>query len=362
MPISEAVRGNHDSSPKSLNEDQDNPLSTGGGSSFQARSAHLHPGGSDPARQTHTGHGFETKPEGRDRGTYLQQELMTSRPGSSSPKREAPQIPGKATENALSGSETPPCITTLAKTEGIVRGDRNSSVHEAHSDHDLAKDPKGDHIPVSEGATVVTPAGISGWSHQALAPHKPEVEEHKQEDEWQDMPAFAPYDIYNDDGKLVAREERDSDGEGNAYEGLGGAGKGYTRIQVDEDALSATSMDDNTSYLFKAPCTDEAIEDEEQRDTSAQLQATKDLLTEGQRIAYVGVTRLALALIVKELDDVESTKGTKKESKMAVESMKMWSQEMMLRLYAHMEIDTSGMLELFRQTLKVLTAFRASYD
>ena len=342
MPISEAVRGNHDSSPRSSNEDQDNSLSTGGGSSFRARSAPLHPGGSD---QAHTGHGLEIKTEGKDRGTNIQQELMVSRPGSSSPKREARQIPGKAPEDAFSGTETPSRITTLEKTEGIVRGDPNSSAHAAHGDHDLAKDPKGDQIPVSESATVPTPAGISGWSHQALAPHRTEVEEHKQEDEWQDMPAFAPYDIYNDDGKLVAREERDSDGEGNAYEGLGGAGKGYTRVQVDEDALSATSMDDNTNYLFKAPCTNEAIEDEEQRDASAQLQATKDLLTEGQRIAYVGVTRLALALIVKELDDVERTKGTKKESKMAVESMKMWSQEMMLRLYAHMEIDTSGMLD-----------------
>ena len=182
--------------------------------------------------------------------------------------------------------------------------------------------------------------GVSGWSHQALAPHKPR-EDHEQEEGWKDMPAFAPYDLYDDDNRLVAREEKNSDDEGNAYAGLGGAGKGYTRVQVDEDARSATSMDDNTDYLFKPKGTELADDDEEQRDPLAQLQATKNLLTEGQRIAYVGVARLAMAKMVKELDDVEGTKNTKKGLALAAESMKMWSQQMMVRLYMHMEVDSS---------------------
>ena len=182
--------------------------------------------------------------------------------------------------------------------------------------------------------------GASGWSHQALAPHKPR-EDHEQEEEWKEMPAFAPYDLYDDDNRLVAREEKDSGDEGNAYAGLGGAGKGYTRIQVDEDARSATSMDDDTDYLFKPKGTDLADDDEEQRDPLAQLQATKDLLTEGQRIAYVGITRLAMAKMVKELEDIEGTKSTKKGLALATESMKMWSQQMMVRLYMHMEVDSS---------------------
>lgn len=182
--------------------------------------------------------------------------------------------------------------------------------------------------------------GASGWSHQALAPHKPR-EEHDQEEEWKDMPAFAPYDLYDDDNRLIAREEKDSDDEANAYAGLGGAGKGYTRVQVDEDARSATSMDENTDYLFKAKGTDVADDEEEQRDPLAQLQATKELLTEGQRIAYVGATRLTMAEMVKELEDMEVTKNTKKGLAFATESMKMWSQQMMVRLYMHMEVDSS---------------------
>ena len=189
-------------------------------------------------------------------------------------------------------------------------------------------------IPIAAG-------GVSEWSHQMLAPHKVEVEG-KAEDEWQEMPAFAPYDIYDDNNKLIAREAPDSDENSNAYAGLGGAGKGYTRVQIDDDAQSATSMDENTSYLFKETGTNVVDDDDEQRDPLAQMQATKDLLTEGQRIAYVGVTRLAMVQMLKELEDIEGTKGTKKELRIAVEAMKMWSQKMVVRLYAHMDIDSSG--------------------
>ena len=234
----------------------------------------------------------------------------------------------------------------VAQTDSACDKEREKSADAPLRDHQISKpQEKSDIQPVAPaivdnllqgGAT----GGASGWSHQALAPHKPR-EDHEQEDEWKDMPAFAPYDLYDDDNRLVAREEKESDDEGNAYAGLGGAGKGYTRVQIDEDARSATSMDDNTDYLFKPKRTDLAEDDEEQRDPLAQLQATKNLLTEGQRIAYVGVTRLAMAKMVKELDDMESTKNTKKGLLLAAESMKMWSQQMMVRLYMHMEVDSS---------------------
>lgn len=184
---------------------------------------------------------------------------------------------------------------------------------------------------------------VSEWSHQALAPLK-EDEADEREEEWQEMPAVAEYDLYDDDGKLVARKVKQEDIEGNAYTGLGGAGKGYTRVQHDEDADSTSSMEDNTSYLFKQQHGTEGSEDdEEMRDTMAQMQATKDLLTEGQRIAYVGVTRVTMAEMIAEVEKLETTKGTKKEQTLIVEAYQMWSQKMMVRLYAHMEISSSGM-------------------
>ena len=209
--------------------------------------------------------------------------------------------------------------------------------------HDVVRDEKrGSKIAPADLSDVLGghTGTASGWSHQALAPQK--VEEHKEkEDEWQEMPAFAPYDIYNDDNKLVAKEAQDSDDEA-AYTGLGGAGKGYTRVQMDDDAKSTTSMEENTEYLFKSKGTEVYEEDDENRDPLSQLQATKDLLTEGQRIAYVGVTRLCTVKMVKGLEDLDTTRKTKKSRGKAIESITMWAQKMMVRVYLHMDINSSG--------------------
>lgn len=187
-----------------------------------------------------------------------------------------------------------------------------------------------------------TGQGISEWSHQHIAVQE-EPDPAPQEDEWQVMPAYASYDMYDDDNKLIAREAHESGDEADAYAGLGGAGRGYTRVQLDEDAQSATSLDENTKYLFKESWTTGAgeIQDEEARDAVSQMQATKDLLTEGQRIAYVGMTRLIISIMLDEATVMAAVKGSKKEVRLAAESMHMWSQKMMVRLYAHMDISSA---------------------
>jgi hypothetical protein len=164
------------------------------------------------------------------------------------------------------------------------------------------------------------------------------------------MPALGKFDLYDDQGQLLARGAQDSEDEKDVYAGLGGAGKGYTRVHIDDDAKSTTSMDENTSYLFKEKGTTVVDEDEDQRDPLAQMQATKDMLTEGQRIAYVGVTRLAMAEMAKTLDDAPPNKLVKKEWTLAVESLKKWGQKMMVRLYGHMDIDSSGINNPHRST------------
>ncbi|KAF4952072.1 hypothetical protein FSARC_12737 [Fusarium sarcochroum] len=182
--------------------------------------------------------------------------------------------------------------------------------------------------------------GVSEFSHQNIST-KPE-EKHEDDGEWQEMPAYARYDMYNDDNKLVAKEYDPEEDESYQYGGLGGAGKGYTRVFLDDDAESATSMDDNTQYLFKKTNgTSMVDEDDEGRDAIGQMQATKDLLTEGQRVAYVGLVRLEIVKLVKDAEKLKAFKKTKKEVGISVESMMMWGQKMMLRLYAHMEINSA---------------------
>ena len=199
--------------------------------------------------------------------------------------------------------------------------------------------------PYSATATPGTIQEPSEFSYQAIVgkgkKKEPAVVD---EGEWQEMPAYAPFDIYNDDGKLVAKEVvEESDDEQAAYGHLGGAGKGYTRVQDDDDAQSATSMDDNTAYLFKGKGTNVQDEYEEYRDPLSQMQTTKNLLTEGQRIAYVGIVRLAMVQMVREAEKQERTRSIKKHIDLHVESLKMWSQKMMIRLYSHMDIEPAGM-------------------
>jgi hypothetical protein len=218
-----------------------------------------------------------------------------------------------------------------------------SRIKDEYEERPNAKRRESDKItsPIRKPARK-SPQGVSEWSHQRLASKDESGGEDGEEVDWQDMPALGEYDLYDDDGKLVAKGVPQEDAEEAAYGGLGGAAKGYTRVQVDDDAQSATSMDDDTRYLFKDQGTNVMDEDDEQRDVLSQLQATKDLLNESQRIAYVGVTRLAMFQMVKELDQIEPTKNSKKELKSSVEDMKKWGQLMMVRLYSHMDINSDG--------------------
>jgi len=194
-------------------------------------------------------------------------------------------------------------------------------------------------IPLSPEATR---KGVSEWSHQQLAPQDDLEEPEDDDGEWQAMPAFATHTIYDDWGKILAREEGELDEEDATYGHLGGAGKGYTKVQVDDDAKSATSMDDDTAYLFKAGVNKNTLdEDEEGRDMLSQMEATKDMLTEGQRIAYVGVVRLCMIEMTQAVDKLERTKGARKQIELTLEAMKLWSQKMMVRLFGHMEIDAA---------------------
>ncbi|EEP76971.1 predicted protein [Uncinocarpus reesii 1704] len=190
-----------------------------------------------------------------------------------------------------------------------------------------------------QNSTLPTAPAVSEWSHQRLTT-KDHSTDGEDDSGWQDMPALDSFDIYDDNGRLVARGSKEEDEEA-VYQGLGGAGKGYTRVQIDEDAQSATSLDEETKYLFPEPQSNALGVDDEIRDPISQLQATKTLLTEGQRIAYVGVTRLTIFQMVKDLEAIKLTKSTRKYLAGAVDSMTKWGQQMMIRLYGHMEIDAA---------------------
>ncbi len=197
-----------------------------------------------------------------------------------------------------------------------------------------------------DGETTQQP-GASPWSHQQIVA-QPESEEPSQEDveraeKWQDMPAIAQFDIYDEEtGKIIARARSKSlEGDEMADSSLG-----YTRVTTDDDAQSATSMDEETRYLFS----EEQLDDDAARTPLSQMQATKEFLTEAQKVAYIALCKLAMMDMIKD-----TSRAKTKEVRFATESMVLWSQKMMMRLYSHMDITPQGDLS------KEVANFRASH-
>ena len=152
------------------------------------------------------------------------------------------EMPSREQDKLEEPIKLPPTPAQLAEEE-IQQSNGSSTEDSPVVLTDAADRPRGHAHHISANAkapsTVVNEKlkGQSGpfseHSHQVLAPKKDDQEEEKvEEEEWKVMPAFAPYDMYDDDDRLFAREEHDSDNEDNAYKGLGGAGKGYTRDTI----------------------------------------------------------------------------------------------------------------------------------
>ncbi|KAI0688129.1 hypothetical protein BC835DRAFT_1285331 [Cytidiella melzeri] len=172
------------------------------------------------------------------------------------------------------------------------------------------------------------------------------------DDGWQDMPIVRSDDIANgldeEDQKKYhykAPEKQESAaGTSNAtgnlldvdFEGQEWRAKtdqnenDYTRLRLNEEDES-DEVHLRTRYLF----------DEDKAMTPLnQMQATKNLLTEAQRIAYVGLCALAAREMVDQLGAMNTGKKDIKELKEAVKSMELWSLKIMGRLYYHMELAT----------------------
>ncbi|KAI0783157.1 DUF726-domain-containing protein [Abortiporus biennis] len=168
------------------------------------------------------------------------------------------------------------------------------------------------------------------------------------EEGWQDMPIVRDSDdapLDEEDRKkyhYVAPTKKDDavKGAGNAigsvedidFEGNEWRTKAehneseYTRLRLTEEDES-DEVHLRTRYLFNEDVAMTPL---------SQMQATKDLLTEAQRIAYVGLC----ALTAKEMASKLKAVNQKKELNAAIKDMELWSLKIMGRLYYHMELAT----------------------
>ncbi|OBZ78921.1 hypothetical protein A0H81_01335 [Grifola frondosa] len=182
----------------------------------------------------------------------------------------------------------------------------------------------------------------------AITPIEPDVFDDDDEG-WQDMPVVQEADEFTvgldeEDQKKYhymppTKKDISAGGIGNAtgnvmeidFEGSEWRSKvdqnesDYTRLRmVEEDDSDEVVL--RTKYLF----------DEDKAMTPlSQMQATKDMLTEAQRIAYVGLCALTSREMAARLKAVNH-----KEVKKAMHSMELWALKIMGRLYYHMELAT----------------------
>lgn len=188
------------------------------------------------------------------------------------------------------------------------------------------------------------PSTFSEWSHQiatqpilqqSVLDHDIDLVE--DDGVWQEMPAIAEHDLYDDDsGRIIARAQAITE------ENLAGKAKGYSRVQGDDDAQSVDSVDEQTNHLFNAAGDNTGLDDE--ATVTSQLSHTKDLLTDGQRIAYIGICKLVIVSMLKEMTEFNSAKKSKGEGQYALEGLILWSQKISVRLYQHIEITPAEQL------------------
>lgn len=275
-----------------------------------------------------------------------EKEVPKEKDGNKKPPAAGPEKTGAESNAQPQPSKQPPEPAGKAEQERYSDHPEDKFVEAKKSVPADIKSPTTSEPPKSATLLQTNAAAISEYSHLHLVTQaqndSKEKDNEVDEGEWQEMPAYAHYDMYDDDNRLIAKENLEELEDMHGYANVGGAAKGYTRVIMDDDADSQTSMDDNTAYLFKERSTALADEDEEGRDPLSQMQATKNLLTEGQRVAYVGLVRLATKEMERKFAQIKpTTKRMKKQMEMQSGTTKMWSQKIMIKIYGHMDINTS---------------------
>ena len=181
-----------------------------------------------------------------------------------------------------------------------------------------------------------------------------DVAEDDDDEGWQEMPVVredrSTIDLDEEDQKKYhykpsSKFDSESNATGNLldYDEMGNEwrAKGdmnendYTRLRVnEEDETDEVHL--RTKYLF----------DEDKAMTPlSQMQATKNLLTEAQRIAYVGLCALTSREMAQKLKLAK-----RKELQASSANLELWSLKIMGRLYYHMELETQG--ACFRSSCK----------
>ena len=114
---------------------------------------------------------------------------------------------------------------------------------------------------------------------------------------------------------------------------LGSEGVGYTKLRLD-DADEDAELEAATDYLFQEDLNRLDDADDPSAAPISQLALTKRLLSDVQKLAYVGLCSTLCSQIVKELEQLGA-----KDDRPAIQSAKEWGLRVMIRLYQHLDVE-----------------------
>lgn len=160
-------------------------------------------------------------------GVELKDSEDTLEAQNSGKSKEPPLLAESSGEDPITASAAE-SIQVTEKVEPKLNDIIQAQSGEKPIDAEFVKDHSKASIPEGSTSHQRAPShtnGISEWSHQHMAPRSA-AEKEDDDEGWQEMPAFAPYDIYDDDNRLVAREAQESDDEAADTQALEEQAKG----------------------------------------------------------------------------------------------------------------------------------------
>lgn len=173
---------------------------------------------------------------------------------------------------------------------------------------------------------------------------------------WKSMKTISDMDYYNEKGELEYSSETGKNFLGNAKDSFG-----YTKIDTEEQVNKYAALDKKTDFLFRARNhkpdkfakyhTDDIKiddnddldidEEDDEIDSGEALTETKNMLTDSQKFAYIGIAKLLTVDMATDLAKVQFGTSSKiaKQLSEGQKNFANWIQYVMSKLYDHLSVE-----------------------
>ncbi|KAI5966878.1 uncharacterized protein KGF55_000287 [Candida pseudojiufengensis] len=177
---------------------------------------------------------------------------------------------------------------------------------------------------------------------------------------WKEMKTISDLDFYNDKGELQHKSKtgKDFTKDNNLH-------FGYTKIDTEEQVNKYAALDKKTEFLFKGNTksyanknvifnaddhdSDSDYDNDDELDSGETLADTKKMLSESQKFAYVGITKLLTVDMATNLAKVQfGTNGRiAKQLSNSQKNFSNWTMYVLSKLYEHLDVkgEEKAMIE-----------------